>query len=189
MNEHERDVADYLGRLRPALRGIGRPDRDAILDEIGSHLTECAGGGTEALAAALERLGPPHALARRYAEEYALAGAAARGGPGRLPLAVLNRGARGAAALATGLATAFLYVLAASLAVVAAAKPVAPSHVGAWRTGEGWQAGLLAEPPAVPDVLGWWAVPLAVAGAAACVLLATALLRGAGWLRLWGYKL
>lgn len=175
------EIDAYVRRLLWALQSIDLEDRLAISGEIHSHLTDCAAQGRDRLAAAMARLGPPHLLARRYVEDYELAGAISRAVPAQLLANMVNRASRSLGALGATFSALLLYLLAAALAVIAVAKPIAPGHVGAWHGSAGWQAGLAASPPAGGlDILGYWIVPLAMALALFAYLAATQLLRLAG---------
>ncbi|WBO21481.1 DUF1700 domain-containing protein [Sphingomonas abietis] len=174
--DHEIDA--YVRKLLWALQSIGLEDRLAISSEIHSHLTDCNMSGIDTLTAAIARLGPPHRLARRYVEEYELAGAVSRAGPAQLLLNMIHRASRSLTALGAAFATLILYLFAAAFGVIAVAKPIVPNNVGAWHSADGWEAGLVASPPAdSSDVLGLWIIPIAVALALATYLIGTRLLR------------
>ena len=179
--EHERRIDDYVRRLGWSLQRLEPAERTGIVGEIRQHLTECAEAGEDPLAQALAGLGAPHALGRRYLEEFAMADALGRPAPTRLFFALTERASRSAAATGTVFAAAILYTFALAAAVIAVAKPIASDRVGAWHGATGWQAGFLASPPPAPELVGGWIVPLAVAASLACYLLATALLRRTGW--------
>ncbi|WP_260597709.1 HAAS signaling domain-containing protein [Sphingomonas endolithica] len=168
----------YVRKLLWALQSLPHEDRLNIAAEIHSHLSESATAGRDAAARAYEKLGPPHLLARRFVEEYELAGALHRAAPGRLLLAILSRGSRNVAALGAGFGAVLCYVFALTFLVVAAAKPVMPANVGLWRTGDGATlAGLVAVPPTGADLLGLWIIPVALAAAIGCYLFGTQVLR------------
>ena len=152
------------------------------MSEIRSHLGECAGQGQAALAAAITGLGAPHDLARRYLEEYQLAGAVGHAAPGRLMLAMLGRARQSALSLATVFAAVLLYVMAVTFLAMAVVKPLAPGHVGAWSTPWGLQVGITTDPPAgAVDLVGYWIMPFALLLAVACYIAGTRLLRAMGW--------
>lgn len=170
-------VSRYLRALRRALAPLPEADRAEIVAEIESHLAE-AGGPP---AAALDRLGPADALARSYLEDHQLSHAMYGGAPGALLATLLARATRSGAAFAAGAAGVVLYAFALSLAAVAVIKPVAPGHVGYWEGAGQMMFGLVsAPPPGAPERLGWWIVPIALAGAVGCYLLATGLMRWCG---------
>ena len=172
------DADAYVRKLLWALQSLPHEDRLNIAAEIHSHLSDSALGGPDAAARACDKLGPPHVLARRFVEEYELAGALNRAAPGRLLLAMLSRGSRSLAALGASFGAALCYIFALAFLVVAAAKPVMPAHVGWWRSVDGTPLlGLVATPPAGADLLGLWIIPAALAAAIGCYLLGTQVLR------------
>ena len=179
MTEPMTDADAYVRKLLWALQSLPHEDRLNIAAEIHSHLTESALAGPLAAASAREKLGAPHELARRFVEEYELAGALNRAAPGSLLMAILNRGSRSVAALATGFGAALSYIFALAFLVIAVAKPIAPANIGWWRTHDGsMMAGLIATPPlGAADLLGLWIIPLALAAATLCYLLGTQVLR------------
>ncbi len=66
----------------------------------------------------------------------------------------------------------------ANFVLVALAKPFLPGQTGLWIGGEGFVIGTMSEPPlSVPEVLGYWIMPLMLL-AAALLLLSFAGLRG-----------
>lgn len=169
-------VARYLKGLRRALAPLPEPDRAEIVREIESHLAEAGGSAAPVLA----RLGPPDVLARAYLEDHQLSRALYAGAPGALLATLLARATRSGAALAAGVAGVVLYAFALSLAALAVLKPVAPGHVGYWDGGGAAMFGFVSAPPDTPERLGWWMVPIALAGAVGCYLLATGLTRWCG---------
>jgi hypothetical protein len=176
----EQRINDYARRLGWSLQRLDPAERASLVGEIRSHLTDCAVGGEGALDRAIAGLGAPHALGRRFVEEYQLSGAMAAAGPLDLLRALLGRSSRRVLAVTTAFAGALCYLLTFTFATMAMVKPFAPAHVGAWQTGGAWMAGMLTEAPAAPELLGWWTVPLAIALAIGCYLLGTLILRGAG---------
>ena len=176
-----RQIDDYVRRLKWSLQGLDPADRAAIGTEIHGHLTECAAQGDTGLAAALAGLGSPYSLARRYLEENDLAAAIGRKGPGRLLLAIVDRAGRSAIALGAAFVALTLYLFTVTFGVVVLAKPIVPGRVGVWHGVGGWQAGLVAAPPAGGvDLLGFWIMPIGVALALCCYTAGTQVLRRTG---------
>lgn len=180
MTEPARLITDYVRRLRWSLQAIPAEDRAGLTREIESHLTDSLAAGPDALDAALAAMGPPHALAARYVQEFLLAGALGDDRPTPLIRAMLVRSGRSAAAFGALLGALLLYIFALCFAAVALMKPLFPSHVGLWWLPQGSAFGILADPPATPETMGLWVVPLALAVALACYALATLVLRGTG---------
>jgi len=180
MTESTRMIADYVRRLRWSLQAIPSEDRTGIVREIESHLTDSLAAGPDRLDASLSALGSPHALAARFVQEYRLAGALAEDRPAPLIGAMLVRSGRSVAAFGAVLAAMLLYLFAFCFAAVAVTKPLFPAHVGLWSLPQGGAFGILTDPPAAPEVMGLWILPVALAGALGCYALATLVLRGTG---------
>lgn len=180
-HEADRTIDDYIRRLLWSLQSLEHDDRRGIAGEIRSHLTDCAECGEAALAAALAGLGTPHGLARRYIEEYELAGAVGRAAPGRLMVAMLGRASQSLVAMAAVFGTMTLYLFGLVLAGMAILKPFAPDQVGAWHGARGWQIGIAAQPPGGGvELAGYWIIPLSIALALGCYLAGTRVLRAGG---------
>jgi hypothetical protein len=164
----------FLHDLRARLAGLPAAEVDEIVAELRSHVRDSAGADPtgRAVAAVLERLGPPAELAAQFATERLLARAQHSGSPWLL-LRGLYRGAGiGIAGGAALLALVVGYVAAASLLVAALMKPFAPDRVGLWRLGSDELSLRLGLAPALPpprgeELLGWWIVPLGLLAAAA----------------------
>lgn len=180
MTEPVRVIADYVRRLRWSLQAIPAEDRDGLVREIESHLTDSLAAGRETLDAAIASMWPPHALAARYVQEFRLAGALGQDRAPPLIQALLIRSGRSMAAFGGVLAAMLLYLFALCFAAVAIVKPLFPSHVGLWSLPQGSAFGILTDPPAAPEMMGLWVLPIALAGALACYALATLVLRGTG---------
>lgn len=179
----EARINDYVRRLGWSLQRLDASDRAALTDEIRGHLHESA-AAPDGLDRAIAGLGTPYGLGRRLVEEYELAGAVAASGPWRLLVALTGRSSRRAAGAGAAFVALLCYLCAGLFAIMAAVKPLAPGHVGLWRLdgagdgGAGWSAGLLASRPAVPELLGLWAIPVAIGCALASYLVGTMVLRG-----------
>ncbi|WP_294235034.1 hypothetical protein [uncultured Sphingomonas sp.] len=180
MTEPARVIADYVRRLRWSLQAIPAADRAGLVREIESHLNDSLAAGADSFDATIRAMGPPHALAARYVQEYRLAGALAEDRPVALIGAMLVRSGRSVAAFGAVLAAMLLYLFALCLAAVAIAKPLFPTHVGLWSPPQGGAFGIMTEPPAAPEMMGLWILPVAIAGALGCYALATLVLRGTG---------
>lgn len=180
MTEPARRIADYVRRLRWSLQAIPAEDRASLVREIESHLTDSLAAGPESLASTMTAMGPPHALAARYVQEYRLAGALAEDRPVPLIGAMLIRSGRSVMAFGAVMAAMLLYLLALVLAAMVAVKPLFPGHVGWWRLPQGSAFGIVSDPPAGPELMGLWVLPVALAGALACYALATLALRRTG---------
>lgn len=185
MTSQRSNLETYLLAVRARLRGLPDAEVSDILRELRSHVTECVRPTEEAetVAAVLERLGPPEALAELYRTESLLTRADRSGSPWHL----LRGFARWATMSFAGF-FAFLglltgYMLSASLFITALVKPFAPERAGLWWTGGedlSLHLGLRADPPpaSAEELLGWWIVPIGLLLGAATLVLTH---RGARW--------
>ncbi len=174
-----RRMEEYLRELRSALRTLPEGETHDIVEEIRSHIRDSAETAgvldPDAMNAALERLGPPRALASMYRVEN-LAKRAERTRSPWLALRTIFHWAglslSGAWVLLVSLVG---YTLAASFLICAVAKPFNPHRVGLWRLDDpqdSWSLHLgFRAPPQGTEVLGWWIVPLGLLAGAGLVLL------------------
>lgn len=159
-------VEKYLARARVAMRGMPGGEVEDALRELRSHIAELAaqdGGNAEA---ALESLGDPVELAKKYQADNQIVHAECS----RSPLAILL-GLRHASRTRIGqrAATAlyvFGYFNAFAFLAVAVDKLFTPSKVGLWYTpGNTWSLTLVTDgnrPDGSHELMGWWIVPAAV---------------------------
>jgi len=159
-------VESYLAKVRTALGELPSAEVDDILRELRSHADELS----EQLGvdAALGSLGDPVDLARTYRDEKAMARAECSSSP----LVILG-GLRSSARSGAGrvLVTALYFFGYANFITMWAAaldKLVAPSKTGLYYTpGDWWLLTWVTDgraPSGGRELLGWWLVPLAVAG-------------------------
>jgi uncharacterized membrane protein len=173
------DARTYLSALERALRPLPMEESQAIVSEIESHLADRAAQG--ALAAAISALGAPEFLALTYLEDRALIRALANPVPFNLLLRVLTRSGRNLLAVTEGFIALIFYVVALAFALMAILKPITPQNVGFWTGGGGIDFGAIFGAPIHGDErLGYWIIPVAIAGAVWAYMAATLLLRQAG---------
>jgi hypothetical protein len=174
----------YLDRVRASLKGVPPAQVEEILLELRGHVTERSEADGDS-AAALRSLGDPEDLARQYRADAVAARAECTWSPIAIlhSLTLLRRGsAAGWAVLAL---TALGYAWAFALAGAAIEKLLSPRDVGLWSApGGGSWPRLMVDgpgPPGARELLGWWIVPLALAGGA--LLLYTSRRFGLWWIR------
>jgi hypothetical protein len=165
-------IERYLARLRRRLREIPEPDARDILDEIRSHLLDRAAASgavtADAVARAIDALGPPEDLA----SAYLLDDLVTRARLSRSPWLILrglfwwaSLSLAGIAALAVSLVG---YVAAGAFALCALLKPIHPDTAGLWllpdpdATVLSLRLGFGTPPAGSRELLGWWIVPLGV---------------------------
>ena len=172
-------IDQYLAELRAHLRSLPRDQVVDIVEEIRSHIRDTAGAGdamTEAsVNAALNRLGPPPALAANYVTDNLMA----RAQSNRMPWSVL----RGIFHWATLSVKGFLvfivcligYAFGGSFFIAALAKPLNPK-VGLWLVDHDTYSLALGMTDAWPhgrELLGWKLIPIGLALGGGTILLTT----------------
>lgn len=174
------DPKSYLRQLSWALQHLPAEDRQAIVDEIASHLEIYEAADEEQFTAAIKRLGSPYALAEGYLENYAFAGALSRRSPLRLLTLSLNSGFGTATYVFSTMIACLCYLFTAALALIALTKPLFPAHVG-YQTDAAGQflgAGILSLPPVgAQEHLGYLIIPIAAAAAIIFYFVGNSLLR------------
>ena len=153
------EAEEFLRRLRLALSGLGREQRDDVLAEIRSHFEERARAGENP---ALEQFGSPDEYAAQFIAESTLHSALAKGTPFALGHALLVAARGSLFALLVLLPLAALQLFAGCLVVLASIKPLWPDNVGLFfEPGGRFRAVGFVDPPgALHEVLGWWAIPV-----------------------------
>jgi len=173
----------YLMQLRRSLGELPPEEVSEILREIRSHILERAeaGGGLtdERLVAILKALGRPEDIAPLYQADALMTRARGSMSPG----AVMRGVHRWATLSAGGLALFIMgiagYGAAFGLALAGLGKIIAPNHVGAWvGPNTSFVIGVTGDPGA-RDVLGWWLVPVGLAGGSILLIATTHALRWA----------
>ena len=181
------DAETYLTQLERELQPMPAEERAKILQEIGGHLAERAEVGPQMLHATIAQLGTPRDLARSFIEDFALSGALKKGPSLMILIAMLPRAIRSLTALVICAAGCALYAFTLAFAIIAVWKPISPRNVGVWLDASGHlvDGGVIyGIPNTMPEVLGWWIIPLALVCAAGCYGVATVVMRWGGRLLL-----
>jgi len=174
-------VDHYLAELRARLRSLPEEQVTDIVEEIRSHIRDTAttgGAMTDVgINAALSRLGPASALAASYVTGNLLAQTPHNRSPWLLLKLSLRWASLGVQGFFVFLGALIGYTLAAAFSICAMSKPVNPSRVGLWKTGDEFSLHLglgrgLPLPPG-HELLGWWIIPLGLLAALGLVLLTT----------------
>lgn len=172
-------IDQYLAQLRAHLRSLPHAQEVDIVEEIRSHIRDTAGAGdamTEAsVNAALNRLGPPSALAASYVTDNLMA----RAQSNRMPWSVL-RGIFHWATLSVKGVLVFIacligYAFGGSFFLAALAKPLNPK-VGLWLVDHDTYSLALGMTDAWPqghELLGWKLIPIGLALGGGTILLTT----------------
>jgi hypothetical protein len=166
-NAGMRRLDAYLGELRGRLRRLPDAEVAEIVDELRSHVRDSDGVGValteEAVAAALERLGPPEELAALYVTDSLLVRAERSWSPWLIFTSIFRWATVSVAGFFAFLGVLVGFVLSASFFIAALAKPFFPDRTGLWRVAAdsvSLHLGLASgPPPAGQELLGWWIVP------------------------------
>lgn len=172
-------VRAYLQRLERGLHLLPKDDRSAIVAEIKSHIAERLAETDITVHYVLESLGDPDELAQSYVEQYRLEDALARSSLSLL-VVILRRAARSIVALVTGFVAISFYLFALGFLFVAAMKPITPERTGLWVDRGEISLGAFNAAPGAHELLGYWVIPVSVAGALLCYVAGTALMRFGG---------
>ncbi len=176
-------VRNYLERLERGLHLLPKDERAAIILEIKSHIAERLAEPDTTIHFVLDSLGDADELAHSYVEHYRLEDALARSSLSLL-VVILKRAARSVVALVTGFVAVSFYLFALGFVWVAVVKPIFPQTTGMWFEGGHFNFGSFSAAPGTHELLGYWIIPVAVAGALISYVAGTALMRLGGRLLL-----
>jgi hypothetical protein len=183
--EPDSRVEGYMARVRAALRGMPKREREDVLRELRGHLAERAAASGGDVEAAIGSLGDPVDLARQYQAENVMARAECGHSPIRILHGLYVTRWRSVTGFLVTAAAMFGYAWGLALAAAAVDKLVEPAQVGLWCAPDRWWSATVvidgSGPAGTHEVLGWWFVP---AGLAAGMLLIFVTNRfGIWWIR------
>lgn len=172
-------IRAYMGALASHLGRLEKADADEVIREIESHLHEAvdqaeARGEEPDLAALLDGFGPPAALAAQYVAHIQT------GAPPPAGFRVIQRVTRSVTRGLYYSMGAFGYAIAAALLLLAMAKLLQPSLVGAWSANGGNSVAVTwsgSPYPEAKELLGYWLVPIALLASLWCAELTRRVLR------------
>lgn len=171
-------IRAYVRALAGHLHSLDKADADEVIREIEGHLHEVVDNAEERgealdLAALLDGFGPPQALAAQYIEHLR------QGTPPPAGFRVLRRVKQGVSRSLYWSMGVFGYSIAAGLLFLALAKLWSPDSTGVWSVagGQSIVVAWAAQPPAEPELLGWWLLPVALALALGCAELTRRVMR------------
>ena len=176
-------IETYLAALRTQLAPITLSEREEILREIAAHIRDSVEAGTP-IETVLARLGTPAELAAEYRDGHLIRAASRSVSPVTLLRATFRLTTRGVIGIIVFLCALIGYITGGGLVVGAIIKPFAPNHVGVFSatTKTVWQtAGQVAngvQTTGSPhEILGWWAIPIFLAGGAFILVFTTLAIR------------
>ena len=172
-------IDHYLAELRTHLRSLPHEQVVDIVEEIRSHIRDTAGAvdamNEASVNAALNRLGPPSALAGSYVTDNLMA----RAQSNRMPWSVLHGIFHWATLSVKGFLVFIVcligYAFGGSFFIAALAKPFSP-RVGLWLVDSDTYSLVLGITDAFPrghELLGWKLVPIGLALGGGTILLTT----------------
>lgn len=172
-------IEAYVRRFGWALARLPAADRDAIVAEVKSHLYERSEQGEEALRSALAAFGSPELYARSFEDQFALAEVERASGAWPLMRAAARMATRSAAGLFGAFFFGLLYLASFACLVVALMKPVLPQQTGLFVSERVFAFGIIDAVTAAEtgELLGYWAIPIGLAGALLLYAAATWMLR------------
>jgi hypothetical protein len=177
MSDGARGLEAYLAELSKRLGPLPEAERAEIVAELRGHVLDSVGESPAegAVAAVLGRLGPAEDLAAQYLTHSVLASAGRSRSPWTLVTSLARVGGTSLAGFSALVALVVGYGLAASFAVAAVRKLVAPDRVGLWRLGpDSFSLTLgFGARPAGEELLGWWIVPVGLLAGVGGVWLTT----------------
>jgi uncharacterized membrane protein len=167
----------YLAKLRSALVGMTVADREEIVEEIRTHITDRMSTSGLTIEEALQRLGPVEELAKDYRSGALVKRARTSFSPFailRATFAWAMTGVHGAAAFVIAVLG---YTLGFGMMVLAFLKPLFPEHIGLWIGPSLFTFGI--HPSDVPahEVLGPWFVQVTLLIGSVSILVTTLAMR------------
>jgi hypothetical protein len=178
----------YLKRLRAGLRGLPAEEAREIVEELRGHILDKAAGDRPAGATlpvaaiedALAALGSPEDLAREYATDHVMARAEVTRSPMRVLASLYQWATLSVVGFFALAGTVMGYFIGASFLVCGLLKPFHPRSAGLWLipgAGQDYVLSLRMGFSGIPaegrELLGWWLLPLGIAGGGGMVLLTT----------------
>lgn len=172
-------IRRYLDALSLHLRKLDKADAEEVIREIESHIHEVieqtqARGEAPDVDALLRGFGPPERLAAQYVAHIRT------GAPPPAGFRVIQRVKQTVTGGLYYSMGAFGYSVAIALLLLAVAKVLQPSLVGAWTSNGGNSVAIAWSGSPYPDakeMLGYWLVPIALLASTWCAVLTHRVLR------------
>lgn len=186
MSDHtelpQRQVDNYLTRLRSELADLPAGDVEEILRELRGHIAErAAETGSEENKMPVEQilrdLGAPEQIASLYRADALAAHARAGFSPALIIRATIRLATRTMVGFVAFLAGVVGYAFGAALIACAVMKPIFPDYVGLWIKPHGVLLGAEMPRPVGHELLGWWLIPYGLGVGIAFILGTTVFLR------------
>jgi uncharacterized membrane protein len=166
MTTTDKQMNDYLARLRTALTGMTLAEREDIVEEIRMHIRERSSDPQTSIEAILAGLGPADELAQQYRTGLLVQKARQSISPLVILRATLRWATTGVEGFLVFIIAVWGYGMGGAFVLLALLKPFFPKHTGLW-VGPGefnfsFRMGATMTNPASPvhEVLGWWLIPV-----------------------------
>jgi hypothetical protein len=157
------DIERYLKQLRLGLAPLDAADRDEIVAEVRAHFAERLAQGHDRV---LEQFAPPERYAAAFLAERSLISALAEGTPWVLHRSLWTGRILRIASIVAAVPLALIQLGSAALVVLGAMKPLVFDHIGLWcAPHRKFALGYLSDPDS-QELLGWWGMPVFIAGGA-----------------------
>jgi len=174
----EKQVAEYIRKLRWALSKLPGQDRDEIVNEAESHFHERLSDESVAFETVANDLGHPEDYARSFLGNYEISVALGSGSPWHMMMVAFKSAGKGLVAFLGSIWFFILYGSAFVFAAMAVFKPIFPRHVGLWhKEGDQLSLGISTENAGLEELLGYWIIPLSALAAVLLFVLANWMLR------------
>lgn len=157
-------IETYLERVRIAMRELPAGEVEDVLRELRSHIADLSGSDDLKVDTALQSLGDPVELARKYNADHEMARAECSGSPLAILLGLRHTNKTHLGQRALTALYAFGYFVAFGFVAMAIEKALSPAKVGLWYTpGNIWSLRWVTHgdgPANGRELLNWWFVPL-----------------------------
>ena len=166
MTTTEKQMSDYLARLRAALTGMTLAEREDIVEEIRMHIRERCDDPQTSVDEILAGLGTADELAQQYRTGLLVQKARRSISPVVILRATLRWATTGVEGFVVFIIALWGYGMGVAFLLLALLKPFFPKYTGLW-VGPGefsfsFRMGATMTNPSSPvrELLGWWLIPV-----------------------------
>mgnify|MGYP003147521896 CR=1 FL=1 len=170
---------DYFAEVDRLVAPLGDEGRELRAD-LEMHLRDSMSSGTDEgdetarLASAIERMGRPIDYLRPMLADSYIERASQTYNPVTIGKGLFHTLLSGGGKVLAGTGFAVGYMLLAALVAIAVSKPFWPEQVGLFRFPNGnIAAGIVSETSGAQELVGWWAIPIALGLATLTYILLT----------------
>jgi uncharacterized membrane protein len=166
MTMTDKQMNDYLARLRKALTGMTLAEREDIVEEIRMHIRERCGDPQTSVEEILAGLGPADDLAQQYRTGLLVQKARHSISPLVILRATMRWATTGIEGFLVFIIALWGYGMGAGFILLALLKPFFPKYTGLWvgpnEFSFSLRMGATMTNPSSPvrELLGWWLIPV-----------------------------